>query len=365
MPTAKTEQCKYKRIAEELTVAVRKEYKPGEMLPSENVMARKFSVTPVTLRKALGILSDNGLVERYHRRGTVVKDPLAQGEFAIVLRPKLLEDEASSAFRKIASLLSENIGARNTQWHTKLHLGKKVDSDLYAGQLFPATLDLLEPDVLKRLRGVFTFHPLHELMEPLRQKNIPIITIAGEDREANVEVVPDLDVFYRESINHLCHVGCKTVGFMWTHMGKALRPELRDESHLFDKYAVDAGFAVKEQWLPAVINDITERKAYDTFVKFWQQGDCPDGLVISDDVIAKGVLRAVLHKNIRVPEQIRLITYANKGIELPFHKPVTRYEFDLEEVASLAVETMIKLINGRKCEQHTSILGKLIKGETT
>ncbi len=98
---------------------------------------------------------------------------------------------------------------------------------------------------------------------------------------------------------------------------------------------------------------------------YWERIRTIFGTVISDDVIAKGVLRAVLHKQIRVPEQMRLITYANKGIELPFHKPVTRYECDMEKTASLATEAMIELLNGHECEQNIHFPGELIKGQTT
>ena len=360
-----TQKYSYEKVADQLTVDLRTQHKHGDMFPSENQLSKKFNVTRTTIRRALDVLEEQGLVERFHRRGTVVKDPLVQGEFAVVIRPKLLEDEASPSYRKRATFLSEKMGTKNERWHTKLHLGKKVDSELNAGELFPPTLDLLEPDVLKRLRGVFTFQSLFELTEQLRQKNIPVVGIGGTVKKADASVTEDRETFYRASVNHLRQVGCKTVGVMWNHMDKPLQPEERIDRH-FAKLAIDAGLTVKEQWLFAVINSITERKSYETFIKFWEQGDCPDGVVIIDDVVAKGVLRAVLHKGIRVPEQIRLITFANKGIELPFHKPVTRYEFDMEEEATLAVEAMVKLVEAQEIEsKRIFVQGKLIKGETT
>ena len=355
---------RYEQIGNRVRCEILNNCTAGQLLVSERELSKKYSASRSTIRKALDLLVDEGLVERKHRLGNVVTDPLAQGEFAIVIRPGLLRAESSPAYRQIASLLSEKMGTKSDQWHVKLHLGKKVDSELYAGQLFPGTLDLLEPDTLKKLLGVFSFHPLYEFTKLLRQKNIPIMRIGKVDGEDIPAIFLDWDGFFKESVDHLCHVGCRSVGFIWSHFDKPLTPEQRYDSH-FAKHAIEAGLTVKENWLPAVLNEVTERKAYDTFVKFWQQGDCPDGLVISDDVIAKGVLRAVLHKNIRVPEQMRLITYANKGIELPFHKPVTRYECDMEKTASLATEAMIELLNGHECEQNIHFPGELIKGQTT
>ena len=63
-----------------------------------------------------------------------------------------------------------------------------------------------------------------------------------------------------------------------------------------------------------------------------------------------GVLRADrTATGVELPEDIQLITYANKG--LPFHKPVTRMKFDVEAQAERAVdlkrnraETKVKLL---------------------
>lgn len=45
---------------------------PGERLPSIESLARLFHVSVVTLRQALALLEDEGLIERQHGRGTFV-----------------------------------------------------------------------------------------------------------------------------------------------------------------------------------------------------------------------------------------------------------------------------------------------------
>ena len=81
----------YQRIAVSLAESMSKKYQAGDMLDSESKLAKQYSVTTATLRKALDVLSAEGLVERYHGRGTVVADRLRQGEIAIVMRPALME----------------------------------------------------------------------------------------------------------------------------------------------------------------------------------------------------------------------------------------------------------------------------------
>ena len=44
--------------------------RPGEKLPSENELSQKYSLSRHTVRKALGILEQDGYVEAFHGRGT-------------------------------------------------------------------------------------------------------------------------------------------------------------------------------------------------------------------------------------------------------------------------------------------------------
>jgi GntR family transcriptional regulator len=51
------------------------EWKPGAVLPNEGDLAREFSVSPGTLRKALDLLEAERLLIRRQGRGTFVKNP--------------------------------------------------------------------------------------------------------------------------------------------------------------------------------------------------------------------------------------------------------------------------------------------------
>lgn len=65
----------YFRVANALEAAiVSDQYAVGMYLPSEKELARRFSVSLITIRAAMSSLIDKGLVERHRGKGTVVSD---------------------------------------------------------------------------------------------------------------------------------------------------------------------------------------------------------------------------------------------------------------------------------------------------
>ena len=68
----------YFEVVELLLEDIRKGlYPPGSKLPSEDQLARQFSISRVTLREALRVLEDDGVIVRRHGSGTFVLDKKA------------------------------------------------------------------------------------------------------------------------------------------------------------------------------------------------------------------------------------------------------------------------------------------------
>lgn len=60
------------------------EIKPGDKLPSENVMCREFGVSRTTVRQALQLLTQQDLIFSVHGRGSFVKMPSLSNELASI-----------------------------------------------------------------------------------------------------------------------------------------------------------------------------------------------------------------------------------------------------------------------------------------
>lgn len=71
-------QSRYAAVAEALRQRIiHGEWPPGSAMPSETSLAADHGVALGTLRQALGLLSDQGIIERRHGKGTFVRSGLS------------------------------------------------------------------------------------------------------------------------------------------------------------------------------------------------------------------------------------------------------------------------------------------------
>jgi len=74
--------------------------RPGDQLPSEAQLCERYSVSPMTVRRAINLLSDQGMVIPEQGRGTFVK-PITMGEASFQLKElqELFNDNENTTVR--------------------------------------------------------------------------------------------------------------------------------------------------------------------------------------------------------------------------------------------------------------------------
>lgn len=91
---------KYEQIRDDLAMAIRRGvYRPGDALPSQRDLSASYGVTLMTLRQALQVLSDEGLVVQQPGRGTfvtprhVARPPQPPGDVSVEVLGQSIELE--------------------------------------------------------------------------------------------------------------------------------------------------------------------------------------------------------------------------------------------------------------------------------
>jgi hypothetical protein len=369
MPTIEAKKVgitRYRQVADAIRDYIESNgLKPDDLIPSYRELALTLPASEGTVHRALAILEGEGTIRRVHGRGTVVVDRNATGEFAIVVRPALLRPDASPYCSLASTAIAECLGARNSAWGAKLHVGRMTQD--WRAHL--DSLDLLHPDVLKRLRGVFSFQDIPGLDRKLAAAKVPVVYMGGRmpsaaprPDEGGNRVCFDYVSLYEKAFAHLKEVGCHRVGAL-----VGVEKEATACLSVVARVAESHGLQLPPVWLRgSAPGSDAESNGYDAFCQLWKEARHPDGLLVTDDMTCRGVLRAMLHLGVEPPGQVRLVSHANRGVAFPYHKAVTRVEFDPVAKARLAVEMMIRLLREPGAPARTVWLpAAFVKGETT
>ena len=98
---------KYRRLKEYLRERImRGELKRGDLLPSENDLAKRFGISRHTVRQALGDLENEGLIRREQGRGTFCAQGRISGRAIAVITTYISEYIFPSVIRGIEEVLS-------------------------------------------------------------------------------------------------------------------------------------------------------------------------------------------------------------------------------------------------------------------
>jgi len=347
---------KYKIVAEDLRSQIASgRHKEGEQLPSIQQLVRTYGVSLSTVRQSLQELSNEGLIRAEHGRGVFVNDRISSGEFAIVVQAKRLSESASPYHRLGCTALAAVLHEEFPGCQTRLHVGKRPRW----GDAFADTLDLLERHVSSRLRGVFSLEDISSIEESLLEKGIPLVAVGTPS--ARYCVYFDSRQLVTLGLKQLRKVGCRSVGIIRFSGPDAVGVEIRREKTKWQQHDSEFhSYTVQ----PESANSV-ERRGYECFMDLWQRPGRPEGVLVGDDILGRGVLRAILQLGISVPQELRLVSHSNRGVELPYHLPVTRLEFDHGRLVREAVAMMSKLLGGEKPQRrHVVLSPELIVGAT-
>ena len=76
-------------------------------------------------------------------------------------------------------------------------------------------------------------------------------------------------------------------------------------------------------------------------------GRLPDVLLFTDDHLAQGGLLALMERGVRVPEDVKVVTHANRGLGPFWVKPLTRLEMDPVAQGAAVAQTVLEYFKTR------------------
>jgi len=321
------------QVAEGFRQAIRSRYyKAGDILPARGEIAAALGISERIPREAIALLARENFV--CPRRGigcTVLapKETLWKGRVLIVQREGC---EGSYCNAMLVSELRRRL-MRSDYLCSCVTVDQKRASDNY--DLTSITEALHQPTDL-----VLAVFPTKQIVTFLEGR-CDYLCYSGEG-PTDRTIPTSLTTTARERLFRECRkAGVRRILFSgYGHY----------ESEL-DAFRA-AGFDVENLpvWPPNRIGYLedTERMAMEVFrVRFAEGKPRPDLVYFADDYIARGGLTALLSLGVRVPEDVRVVTFANKGFAPVFPVSLARIENDPVKVGACAAEAVIARLEGR------------------
>lgn len=328
-------------------------YRDGDVLPTRERMAKALGVSLIVARGALRALTREGLVNPRPRIGCVVTAGKVKTWFGHVRF--VMADVPGSYFIN-------------------------AFADAMQHRLVEAGYSFSRVSVLRGLDGEYDFSTLDASLRDSAAMTVLMYNSASIERHlasAGVRFVlvgkrrPEESSsagfirFHRDAVvpqfvRHCLSAGIKSV---WQVACTAK-----------DTDAVDAlrkaGIAAREvvvrpdpDFRPP---EAMERAAMNHFLRLLSSPAriLPDLLFFSDDFVASGALKALSAAGVRVPADVKVVSWANRGHGPVYPVALTRMEMDPAESGKSAADAVLESIEKGSVPEGASLLPTYIAGET-
>jgi DNA-binding LacI/PurR family transcriptional regulator/DNA-binding transcriptional regulator YhcF (GntR family) len=311
---------------------------PGMKLDSEAQLAAQFGVSVMTLRQAMSILAHEGLIERRQGSGTYVVDTRAKRHVAIM--SLAAEDLPDSSFQlRVENLLGPILQRRGYRFRFYVWM------DTPEGIVCP---DFVQEASQDRISGaVFVAMHADPAMPILLKKKIPFLLTTEIDPPG---VAIDHAQMVRDGTRYLLDRGCRRIALMqWSQyqLDRLTRPA-------FNSVLAERGLKPDPSWIRTTVSPAIPGAGWEQFRNIWNaRKEKPDGLLVTDDVMFRDVAMGILGMGIRVPEQLQVVTHANKGAGISCPFPVATLEVDPREYAEELATMLIQFVNNEGSTEET------------
>lgn len=155
----------------------------------------------------------------------------------------------------------------------------------------------------------------------------------------------------RLATDHLLKLGHRRIVYLGipqvSHVG-------RERARGFREALADAGVAPSADSI--VETEFDEFAAEKTAAEILARPDRPTGLLVRHDIVARGVMRAILAAGLSIPNDISVVGSGDVLGSDMFRIPLTTVHFPAQEMADLGVKTLLAMLAGQTVEPKVHVL---------
>lgn len=313
----------------------------GHKLQPERELAGIFGCSTMTVRQALDQLLKEGLIAREMGRGTFVRE-VRPTTAAVVFDFEVFTPSQSHYY---ACLVGE------LQSHFRLH---GWDCSYYGNVTEGARAQEFEDAIsARRFDGVVVsskWIAAHDLkrLNKADVKHVGVYPMPGLDHW----VAFDMTSLGWRGAAALAEMGRKRIALIY---GCMEYPAAGDPAWGFETSLLrtDIGFdrrLVRE-------TDYSEESGYRAFIELWAENPRPDGIVVTDEFVMRGVLRGMIECGAFNPDQLMIASHTSMDdSDYPFPIPVIQLRSSPALQAQAISNMLINLVEGTPVERPKVLL---------
>lgn len=333
-------------------------YKPGDSLPSFREVVTQMHVSEIVVRAAYRQLASEGLIVSRPRVGSLV---LPQGERVWRGHVLLLMTDFDFNFAQcgVVGPVRDSLmkaGYRVSQVIVRRNRRRKLDlSFLKAANVRPI-------DIIVQVAGE------QETSRRLSESGLPFIVIGGGREVRDLSGCVGIIGFSSKKAFHDFSVVCRKAHISTVEIVCCER--LSKHSETLMKVLDGIGVSVSARWLGGPWGmfrmESAERKGYEFVIRNAKRQNFhwPDLYFVTDDYVARGMLMAFATIGVKIPEDVRFVCAAPRGVCPVFCKSLSRMEFDAYTCGEESARRILAWLDHRRPFPNTPIESRFVAGET-
>jgi len=328
-------------------------YQDGDVVPTLEELAETAGTSVIVPRLAVEILAKEGLLVPRRGVGSIVRAPKGVGRLGhvVIVTGEVVDNYYNAV---VCSMMSREL----------VKAGYAV-SRVSVPALEDGSHDWMQLDTILRgpvslvvhvgARGGIGRHVLSAgvptVLESCDSADGPMVI--GRLASERLRPVDDFIAHcVRARVRDVCEV---TFGFYSPKVAARLR---------------DAGVSAREWHLSLPESEITgpdcvELRMYDEMVRRIRSGKrLPEVYFFNDDYAARGALTAFLAEGVRIPEDVKVVTWTVCGNRLAFPLALTRLESDARLLGVRYAQYLLRLLGGERLptspigDEHRYVIGE-------
>lgn len=330
----------------------RGELEPGSILPSERKLCEIYKVSRITVRQALEVLRNKGIIEKHHGIGNIVSFP---------------KEKYPSKTRLIACLF---FMSKTFTHYIVSGICQRLETTPFRSVVLDTTFNVYkERKALKELEkevAGFLIIPCNsrlnlDIYTDLASRKFPVVFVDNYHPEIRISnVTTDNEKGGYMACQHLLSLGRRRLAFLSPLLNTAIRDRLKGFQRALTEVGLKPVLIKFSGMVPEpgveLIQKLRDQKILNKI----------DGIFAGNDGTAAQIIQELKKDGFRIPEDISIVGFDDLDFVKYLSPPLTTIRQPLFEIGYQAADLLCKKIEGNSEDyQEIRLQPELIVREST